>query len=51
MNWELYLRKRVKKYLLSFPKKDQIYIAAGLKELATNPYSGDMEKISSEENV
>ena len=51
MNWELRLRKRVKKHLLRFPKKDQIYTAAGLKELATNPYSGDMEKISDEENV
>ena len=51
MNWELRLRKRVKEHLLRFPKKDQIYIAAGLKELATNPYSGDMEKISDEENV
>ncbi|NCN95001.1 type II toxin-antitoxin system RelE/ParE family toxin [Candidatus Wolfebacteria bacterium] len=34
-----------------FPKKDQIYIATGLKELTTNPYSGDTEKISGEENV
>ena len=51
MNWELHLRKRVKKHLLRFPKKDQIHIAAGLKELTTNPYSGDIEKISGEENV
>ena len=51
MNWELHLRKRVKKYLLRFPQKDQIYIAAGLKKLVINPYSGDIEKILGEENV
>jgi len=51
MNWELHLRKRVKKHLLRFPKKDQTYIINGLKELAINPYSGDIEKILGEENV
>ena len=51
MNWELHLRKRIKKHLLRFPQKDRIYITAGLKELSTNPYSGDIEKILGEENV
>ena len=50
MNWELHLRNRAKKSLSRFPKKDQIYIAIGLRELATNPYSGDFKKISGEEN-
>ena len=51
MNWELHLRKRVKKHLLRFPKKDQAYIAAGLRELTVNPYLRDIEKISGEENT
>ena len=51
MNWELHLRKRVKKYLSRFSQKDQIYITVGLKKLVINPYSGDIEKISGEENV
>lgn len=51
MNWELHLRKRVKKHLLRFPKKDQIYIAAVLRELTADPYSGDIKKISDEEGV
>jgi len=51
MNWELHLRKRVKKHLLRFPKKDQTYFINGLKKLAINPYSGDIEKILGEENV
>jgi len=36
--------------LSRFPKKDQIYIAIGLRELVTNPYSGDFKKILGEEN-
>ncbi len=51
MNWELHIRKRVKKHLLRLPKQNRVYIAIGLRELAINPYSGDMEKISGEENV
>lgn len=50
MNWELHLRKRAKKHLLRFPKKDQIYIATCLRELVASPYSGDIKKISDEEN-
>ena len=50
MNWELHLRNRAKKSLSRFPKKDQIYIAIGLRELVTNPYSGDFKKILGEEN-
>jgi len=46
MNWELHLRNRAKKSLSRFPKKDQIYIAIGLRELVTNPYSGDFKTLT-----
>ena len=51
MNWELRLRKRVKKQILCFPQKDKVFIVTGLKELAENPYSGNIEKIVGEENT
>lgn len=50
MNWELQLRNRAKKSLLRFLKEDQVYIAIGLRELAANPYSGDIKKMKGEEN-
>jgi mRNA interferase RelE/StbE len=50
MNWELHLRNSAKKRLLRFPKEDQIYIAIGLRELATDPYLGDIKKMKGEEN-
>lgn len=50
MNWELYLRKHVKKRLLCFPKEDQVYIAISLRDLVVNPYSGDIKKMKGEEN-
>lgn len=51
MNWELHLRKKVKKITRRFPKKDQIRITQALRELTFNPYIGDIEKIEGEENT
>lgn len=51
MNWELFIRKRARKNLAHFPKKDQIHIAEILREIVFNPYSGNIEKMEGEINV
>jgi len=50
MNWELRLRKKDKKIIHRFPKKEQIRIIQALRELVFDPYTGDVEKIKGEKN-
>jgi mRNA-degrading endonuclease RelE of RelBE toxin-antitoxin system len=51
MSWELHLRGRAKKNLRKFPKRDQLRVILALREIATDPYSGDIVKIGGEDNV
>ena len=50
MNWELRLRKRTKKNILCFPRRDQLYVTIVLREIASNPYAGDIVKLEGEKN-
>lgn len=50
MNWELRLKKRVKKEILRFPPRDQKQIRAILREMSWNPYAGDIVKLYGEKN-
>ena len=50
MNWELRLRKRTKKNILRFPRRDQLYVMIALREISSNPYAGDIVKLEGEEN-
>jgi len=52
MNWVLYLSERARKNLHRFPKKEQIRINKALLEMSCqNPFSGDIAKLESEENL
>ena len=51
MNWELRVRKHIKKTLSHFPKKVQRQIVLVLRELIQSPYSEDIVKIAGEENI
>lgn len=50
MNWELHLRGHVKKTIRRLSEKDRMRIAEALKELRSDPYMGDIEKLEGEEN-
>lgn len=51
MNWTLHIREKVKRSLRRFSKNDQRRINESLFELSQNPYSGDIVKLESEENL
>ena len=51
MSWILHLNERAKKNLRRFPRKDQENINKVLIEISENPYSGDIAKLDSEENL
>ena len=51
MNWTLHIREKVKKHLQRFPKKNQKKIRETLFELKENPYSRDIAKLDSEDNL
>ena len=50
MNWELRLRKRAKKNILRFPRRDQLHVTIALREISSNPYTGDIVKLEGEKN-
>lgn len=50
MNWTLIVAKAARKQLVRFPAKDQDKIAAALKAMGDNPFSGDIAKLQGIEN-
>ena len=51
MSWKLFLRKKAKKDFLHFPKSDQKYLKTVFREIAGNPFSGDIKKMKDEKNA
>jgi len=51
MNWELVINNDTKKQLKNIPKKDAERAMAAVRDLAVNPYSGDIKKIEGESDV
>ena len=51
MSWELVVDDFVKKVLKRIPQRDVERVLSVIKELAINPYAGDIEKIQGEKNV
>ena len=51
MSWTLLVRKKAKKSVLRFSKKDQERIKGVLFELTLNPFAGDIVKLESNENL
>lgn len=45
MSWQVDVAGGVKKYLTRIPQKDSLRIKTALRELAQNPYTGDIEKL------
>lgn len=50
MSWDLRVDDGVKKFLKRIPKKDAKRVSGIIRELASNPYNGDIEKMGGEEN-
>ena len=50
MNWELRLKKLVKKEILRFPRRDQEQLRVTLREMSWDPYTGDIVKLHGEKN-
>ena len=51
MNWGVRVAKYAAKNLKKIPSKDQARILEALREIAENPFSGDIEKIAGEAHV
>jgi len=51
MNWEIKVAKRVAKEIKRIPKKDAKRLLFILEEFTNNPYKGDIQKISGENNA
>ena len=51
MNWVLFLNIRIKKSVRRFPKKDRLRINEALAEMEGSPYTGDLVKVESEDNL
>lgn len=51
MNWRVIIDSFARKYLKRIPKDDANRIASVLKELAINPYAGDIEKMEGETEI
>ena len=51
VNWQLKIRDRIWKDVAKFSEKDRERITKVIeKEIISNPYSGDIEKMKGEEN-
>lgn len=46
MSWQLYVTDEAKKQLKRIPDKDSTTIELVIKELATNPFGGDIQKLA-----
>ena len=51
MPWEIKIAKRIYKEMRHLPSRDARQILEVLESLPVNPYDGDIEKLSGEENV
>ena len=51
MNWTVVIDGDAKKYIGRIPRKDADRIREVLKELAYNPYAGDIEKMKGDKDI
>lgn len=51
MNWTVIIDGDAKKYLKRIPKKDTDRVRKTSRELAYNPYAGDIEKMEGDKDV
>lgn len=51
MNWTVVIDGYARKYLKRISKKDASRIREALRELVSNPYAGDIEKMSGEQDA
>lgn len=51
MNWKIYVIDRVEKQLKKFPKNDFGRIKKAIDEMESEPFGGDIEKLSGQENA
>ncbi len=51
MSWDIKIAKKISKQIKRFPKKDKDRIFVIFEQMASNPYSGDIEKIEGEESL
>ena len=51
MNWKIYATNRAEKQLKKLPKSDAERIEETIDAMALNPFSGDIEKLSGEDNA
>ena len=50
-NWQIRIRDVVYKQISRFPVKDQERLLRSIEQLSVNPFVGDIQKMSGEENV
>ena len=51
VSWALHLRGKIKRAITRLPQEDREKIEVVLLELSENPYSGDIVKLDSEDNL
>jgi mRNA-degrading endonuclease RelE of RelBE toxin-antitoxin system len=51
MNWELQIPKRVGRQLKRFPRQESTRLASSIQQLASNPYAGDIKKMSGADDL
>lgn len=51
MNWQLIIDPYARKYIKRIPHNDAKHITVVLRELAANPYAGDIARMDKEENI
>lgn len=51
MNWEVQLREKASKILHRLPRKDEERITEIIETFGENPFSGDIVKLDSEDNL
>ena len=51
MNWTVIIDGQAKKYLKRIPKKDADRIREVLREIVSNPFAGDIDKIEGDKDV
>lgn len=51
MSWTILIDRSVKKQLLKIAQNDYNRITSAIKELAINPYAGDIQKMSGEKDT
>lgn len=51
MSWEVHIRGAAKKILRRLPKDDEKQIEETLMQLGENPFTGDIVKLDSEDNL